>query len=54
VPLSQAQPIWFDLVFANEWVRVFEASYRWNGSGRVHTLTNVGSTRVEIVEIEWK
>jgi quercetin dioxygenase-like cupin family protein len=30
------------------------ASYRWNGAPRVHTLTNVGSTRVELVEIEWK
>jgi hypothetical protein len=29
-------------------------SYRWNGGGRIHTLTNVGHTRVEIVEIEWK
>jgi quercetin dioxygenase-like cupin family protein len=30
------------------------ATYRWNDAGRVHTLTNVGKARIEIVEIEWK
>ena len=30
------------------------ASYRWNDAGRIHTIKNVGKTRVEIVEIEWK
>ncbi|MEP6494742.1 MAG: hypothetical protein ABJF01_18800 [bacterium] len=30
------------------------ASYRWSAAGRTHTLTNVGRSRVEIVEIEWK
>jgi quercetin dioxygenase-like cupin family protein len=30
------------------------ASYHWHAGGRTHTLTNVGRTRVEIVEIEWK
>lgn len=30
------------------------ASYRWNNTARSHTLTNVGQSRVEIVEIDWK
>jgi len=29
-------------------------SYRWNDSARTHTLTNLGTTRMELVEIEWK
>jgi quercetin dioxygenase-like cupin family protein len=28
--------------------------YRWNDHARTHTLTNVGRTRIEIVEIVWK
>ncbi len=30
------------------------ASYVWHDAARTHTLTNVGRTRVEIVEVEWK
>jgi quercetin dioxygenase-like cupin family protein len=30
------------------------AWYRWNDASRVHTIKNVGKTRVEIVEIDWK
>jgi quercetin dioxygenase-like cupin family protein len=29
-------------------------NYRWNDGPRTHTLTNIGSTRIEIVEIDWK
>jgi quercetin dioxygenase-like cupin family protein len=28
--------------------------FRWHDGGRTHTLTNIGSTRIEIVEIDWK
>ncbi len=30
------------------------AGYRWYDAPRIHTLTNVGPTTVEIVEIEWR
>jgi quercetin dioxygenase-like cupin family protein len=30
------------------------AWYHWNDAGRDHTIMNVGKSRVEIVEIEWK
>jgi quercetin dioxygenase-like cupin family protein len=30
------------------------AAYHWNSAARTHTLKNVGRTRVELLEIEWK
>ena len=30
------------------------ATFHWNAAGRVHSLTNTGRTRLEIVEIDWK
>jgi hypothetical protein len=39
---------------ATDHVAYAPASYHWNGAPRTHTLTNVGRTRVEILEIEWK
>lgn len=35
-------------------VRYTVGSYHWHETARVHTLTNVGSAPIEIVEIEWK
>ena len=29
-------------------------SYHWNDAARTHTVTNLGTTRIELVEIEWK
>ncbi|MDQ6831052.1 MAG: hypothetical protein M3081_19490 [Gemmatimonadota bacterium] len=31
-----------------------DGDYIWNGGSRTHSLVNVGKTRFEVVEIEWK
>ena len=39
---------------AQERIAYTPGLYRWSNTGRTHPLTNVGQTRVEIVEIDWK